>query len=72
MDLVLVGSDCYIKPHCFYFWCSSSEGIQSFKVVYKYTCSVLDREVRELSILVEANFFLAIKLQLDLIIRAIL
>ena len=43
MDLVLVGSDCYIKAHCF--WCSTSEGIQSFKVVCEYICSALDREV---------------------------
>ena len=47
MDLVLVGSDCYIKAHCF-FWCSTSEGIQNLEVVYGYIFSVLDREVREL------------------------
>ena len=37
-----------------------------------HICSVLDLEVRELSILLEANFFRGIKLQPDLIIRAIL
>ena len=37
-----------------------------------YISFVLDRIVRGSSILVEANLFLAIKLQPDLIIRAIL
>ena len=55
-----------------FFWCSTSEGIQSLKVVCEYICSVRDREVHELKYLVEANLFLAIKLQPDLIIRAIL
>ena len=41
-------------------------------MVCEYICSVLDREVRELKYLVEANLFLAIKLQPDLIIRAVL
>ena len=52
----------------------ASKGIQSFRVICEYTCPVLDREVRGLKyyILVEANLFLAIKLQPDLIIRAIL
>ena len=49
----------------------TSKGIQSYKVVCEYMFSVLDREVRG-SILVEANLFLAIKLQPDLIIRAML
>ena len=70
VDLVLVRSDYYIKTH-YFFWCSTSEGIQSLKGFYEYIFSVLDREVRG-SILVEANLFLAIKLQPDLIIRAIL
>ena len=56
MDLVLVGSDCYIKAHCF-FWCSTSEGIQSFKVVCEYICFVLDREVRELEFLSGSQSF---------------
>ena len=44
----------------------------SFKVVCEYICSVLDREVWVVKdILVEANLFLAIKLQPNLIIRAI-
>ena len=38
----------------------------------EYICSVLDRKVRGSSILVEANYFLAIKLQSDLIIQGIL
>ena len=38
----------------------------------EYICSVLDRKVRGSSILVEADLFLAIRLQPDLIIRAIL
>ena len=38
----------------------------------EYSCSVLDRKVRGSSILVVAKLFLAIKLQPDLIIRAIL
>ena len=37
----------------------------------EYICSVLDRKVRGSSILVEANLFLDIKLQSDLIILAI-
>ena len=40
-------------------------------MVCEYICSVLDRKVRG-SILVEVNFFLAIKLQPNLIIRATL
>ena len=40
-------------------------------MVCEYICVALDREVRG-SILVEANLFLATKLQPDLIIRAIL
>ena len=38
----------------------------------EYICSVLDLKVRGSSILVETNLFLAIKLQSDFIIRAIL
>ena len=38
----------------------------------EYICSALDRKVREPRILVEANLFLAITLQPDLSIRAIL
>ena len=38
----------------------------------EYICFALYRKVRGSSILVEANFFLAIKLQSDLIIRAVL
>ena len=53
------------------FLCLISEGIRSYKVVCDYICSVGDREVRG-SISVKANLFLAIKLQPDLIIRAIL
>ena len=49
VDLVLVGSDCDIKA--LFFWCSTSEGIQSLEVVYEYICSVLDREVFELKYL---------------------
>ena len=48
----------------------TSEGIRNFEVVYEYICFVLDREVRG-SMLEEANLFLAIKLQSDLIIRSI-
>ena len=44
MDLVLVGSDCYIKAH--WFLCSMSERNQSFKVVCEYICSVCDQKVR--------------------------
>ena len=50
----------------------TSEGIRSFKVVCEYICFVLDREMRGLNFLVEANLFLAIKSQPNLIIRAIL
>ena len=38
----------------------------------EYICSVLHGKVRGSSILVEANLFIAIKSQSDLIIRAIL
>ena len=38
----------------------------------EYICSALDQKVRGSSILVEANLLLTIKLQPDLIIRAIL
>ena len=38
----------------------------------EYICSALDRKMHGSSIFVEANLFLAIKLQSDLIIRAIL
>ena len=41
-------------------------------MVCEYICSVLDREVHGLKYLVEANLFLAIKLQSDVIIQAIL
>ena len=41
-------------------------------MVCEYICSVVDREVRGLKYLVEANLFPAMKLQPDLIIRAIL
>ena len=57
MDLVLVGSDCYIKAHCFFGGGSTSEGIQSLKVVFEYICSVLDREVRELKYLSGSQSF---------------
>ena len=43
-----------------------------FQVFGEYICSVLDRKVRGSSILVKANLHLAVKLQPDLIIRAIL
>ena len=43
-----------------------------FYVFVEYISFVLDRIVRGSSILVEANLFLAIKLQPDLIIQAIL
>ena len=56
MDLVLVGSDCYIKAHCF-FWCLTSDGIQSLKVVYEYICSVLDQKVHEFKYLSESQSF---------------
>ena len=46
----------------------TSEGIRSFKMVWENICFVLDGEVRVSSILVEANLFLAIKLESDLII----
>ena len=52
----------------------TSKGIRSFKVVCEYTVFVpfvIEKYVGK-SILVEANLFLAIKLQPDLIIRAIL
>ena len=55
MDLVLAGSDCYIKAHCF--WCSTSEGILSLKVLCEYICSVLDRDVRELKYLSGSQSF---------------
>ena len=71
MDLVLVGSDCYIKAHCF-FWCSTREEIQSLKVVCEYICSVFDREAPVKVSWWKPIFFLAIKLQSDLIIRSIL
>ena len=47
---------------------------KEFKVFCEYIYSVLDREVRgsKYSTLVEATLHLAVKLQLDLIIRAIL
>ena len=41
-------------------------------MVCECICSVLDRKVRGLSILVEINLYLAIKLQPDLPVRAIL
>ena len=48
---------------------STSEGIRSFKVICEFICSVLDRGVCVVwGILVEANLFLAIKLQTNLII----
>ena len=43
-----------------------------FYVFVEYISSVLDRIVCGSSILVEANLFLAIKLQPDLIVQAIL
>ena len=39
MDLILVGSDCYIKAHAFL--CSTSEGIQKLDVVCEYICLFL-------------------------------
>ena len=41
-------------------------------MIREYICSVLDREVHELKIVVEANLFQAIKLQPNLIIQAVL
>ena len=41
---------------------------EASKVFSEYICIVLDREVRGLSILMEANHQLAVRLQPDLII----
>ena len=49
----------YIELLWFLF--STSEGIQSFKVICECICSVLDRKVRGSSVLVEAGLHLAVK-----------
>ena len=44
---------------------------KEFKVFCEYICSALDREVHGSKYLVEANLHLAVKLQPELIVRAI-
>ena len=53
MDLVLVGSDCYIKAHCFI----GVQRVKEFKVSKWFICSVLDREMRELKYLSGSQYF---------------
>ena len=56
MDLVLVGSDCHAKAHCF-LGVRLEKEFKVLKVVYEYICSVLDQKVCELKYLSGSQSF---------------
>ena len=73
MDLVLDGSNCYIKAHCFFGVRRAKEfEVLKWSVNIRVFVLFLIAKCVSYSISVETNLFPAIKLQPDLINRAIL